>query len=913
MRYLIIILIVFIFSKPSYSSHAAGGYISYTCLGNDVYAVNFTLIRDCDGIDESNTETLFYSSTSAGFNNSITLTNNSCNTIQYCPQIDLSCGNEAFSTYEKCTYTGVLTLPDQADDWILSVEIANRNNFDYVNEPAGAILRLEAGIINTNGSCNSSPIPTDKEIIQGCTASDPIVFESTLIDPDGDNLTMIQTPLLGAGGTAVGYSAGAIDHFVPYPVNGSYSFNNGIISFTTNTTGTSAQSILIREFDQNGQLVGWFKRELPITITNNCVINPPEASFFQSNNSTLDISGQTDVCFNIFVSKPLYSTIDGVQISGLNGATVSNTTNIGIGTVFEICWESPVSCNEQNFPFSVTASVSSDCSSSLSKTFNFELFKDKAEFCPEFQYVTNLNPQSNNVLLSYYRAQQKIWVGDDMPASYNPILGPVGNVIADNDVVFEAGQEVVLPSCQGGGASCVTLNGDVTIRLEPLDCGSGCDLSDIEACTDEVFACNNERIKLEINGGNPPFNVLTYLNGDLISNTVTPYNYVNGSPFFINISDHIKQHNGYQDYTVVVTNGAGEDAVINGSVLGTKRFYEPIENNMLPNQFGEMKYAVQFRVTPSFPAFVYDDVNFSPPFYGATYMDLLLVHQWGDEVLFKTVNLENSTRWSIDNGEMFYNGHKNNNLNNSCLGGGTGGGIFPALLRARNCATPIDLYYHDDFNELQGDPSDPEAEESIFDSPYDLEAPNFFGPGNHVRAPNGFFWVENSSDCYDGPTDFEAVGFDSNFDPFYFEYVTVGNYFPFCQNFSLGGNTAGMIKDSSFSATDNQTINLIQSNNNMNYNGVNYMVDRRNIAQNKERVYKKLVLNVYPNPFTDYINIDGDIENIKHVNLMDISGKIISSHKPTNRYNFINLSVGVYLLEIVMNNDKTEFFKITKM
>jgi hypothetical protein len=60
-------------------------------------------------------------------------------------------------------------------------------------------------------------------------------------------------------------------------------------------------------------------------------------------------------------------------------------------------------------------------------------------------------------------------------------------------------------------------------------------------------------------------------------------------------------------------------------------------------------------------------------------------------------------------------------------------------------------------------------------------------------------------------------------------------------------------------------------------------------------------LNVYPNPFTSSINIEGIVEN-EYYELLNSTGQIIWSGKQINNQDFSSLSNGLYFLRINKGN-----------
>ena len=75
-------------------------------------------------------------------------------------------------------------------------------------------------------------------------------------------------------------------------------------------------------------------------------------------------------------------------------------------------------------------------------------------------------------------------------------------------------------------------------------------------------------------------------------------------------------------------------------------------------------------------------------------------------------------------------------------------------------------------------------------------------------------------------------------------------------------------------------------------------------------INKKGVM-VYPNPFTDVINLS-DINNIQSVTVNDISGKLIKTIKPTREINFSDTASGVYIINVKFKDGDVKSFKVIK-
>jgi hypothetical protein len=71
-------------------------------------------------------------------------------------------------------------------------------------------------------------------------------------------------------------------------------------------------------------------------------------------------------------------------------------------------------------------------------------------------------------------------------------------------------------------------------------------------------------------------------------------------------------------------------------------------------------------------------------------------------------------------------------------------------------------------------------------------------------------------------------------------------------------------------------------------------------------------LKVYPNPFSDIINIS-EIEKVKNVKVSDISGKILRNiSKPTSEIRLGELPNGMYILILELNDGSKQTIKIIK-
>lgn len=70
-------------------------------------------------------------------------------------------------------------------------------------------------------------------------------------------------------------------------------------------------------------------------------------------------------------------------------------------------------------------------------------------------------------------------------------------------------------------------------------------------------------------------------------------------------------------------------------------------------------------------------------------------------------------------------------------------------------------------------------------------------------------------------------------------------------------------------------------------------------------------LSIYPNPFTNEINLS-NMENVVSVAVMDSSGKLIKTVKPSKTINLSYLSQGLYMINVKLTDGTVKSFKVIK-
>lgn len=679
------------------ADHLAGGQMSYECLGANEYKVTLIVYRDCSGSYLADVELNLESSCSSPCvslgNFNVISTENidyGCGTI--------SCGGNSTSSFpavQKITLEKTITLPSVCSDWKLWFDITFRNEVDHILYNANPYQNYIL-INNENGICNNSPRYLNENFFLGC-ANNMANFENSYIDDEGDLVTFsLVTPLDGAGCnlSTVSYGTG-LSATMPFPsVGNSFLFNpnTGNASFTPLMAGTSFFAIKAKEY-RNGVLISESIRDGLIVIQD-C----PQSSTLNFGNwqntlsNTLLTSRSEQECMRIYVSSD--TIITSLNVTGLPPELPYTVVGIGTPNVYiSICpdYDALVAtCDNLEYNFSIYATHIGDCALSTSGNENYTLILKGVPYCEPNLFFTNISPTNGKFIPPVNKASERIWVGDNMPPIYTQ-GGVLGSVEWDQDVIFESGIEVILPSCQGGATDCVTLTAGSTIRIRPNNCSPLCPYDSLEVELREVFNCNAEQIIPTIIGGVPPYSFFWEVNDSIITTEI------------LDIHDFVSNSYTPVDYTLTMFDGAGAEFSGSGQVLGTGTFYDSLTESGVwfhdyPPNSGIYEdgyfYSRDIEVFPSRPFVIWDSVHrhTGGPYYGATKIELTIFHGVGGIFHHQIWDIEGGEDWSIDNAEVYWNGHKDNDYTKSCYGSG-GRAAFDYVINANNCRTDGNLTY----------------------------------------------------------------------------------------------------------------------------------------------------------------------------------------------------------------------------
>ncbi len=261
------------------ATHAMGGEMSYTCLGNNRYLVTLNFYRDCRGVAAPTNcnNGLEFRVRSTQCNANFTQCFGTNPVVQVitpiCPTEVDRCVN-ASGTYgvQRYTYTRIVDLTNYAgcgSDWVFSWALCCRNNaITSLNDPGNQDLYLDTRLNNTNAFCNNSPTFTNLPTPFYCLGQQ-ISYNPGAVDADGDSLVYALIPARGNGGNNINYNA---NYSAAQPIRNTGGANavvldpqTGTMTVTPSIQQVSVVSYRVREY-RAGVLVGETTRDIQFVI-----------------------------------------------------------------------------------------------------------------------------------------------------------------------------------------------------------------------------------------------------------------------------------------------------------------------------------------------------------------------------------------------------------------------------------------------------------------------------------------------------------------------------------------------------------------------------------------------------------------------------------------------------------------------
>ncbi len=529
-----IVLGFLIIQNTLFASHISGGNITYECTGNpNEYFITLTLFRDCGGVSAPTTPSIDFSN-SCGLTNppSLGLTLDTLHTgeiSQLCPSYmgQSECNGGTFPGYEQYVYTGLVTLPGPCDSWTLSYDICNRNTATNLSGGSGNCFYIESEIYSATNSCNTSPsIVTSFPVPYVCNGQ-LVTHDFGVVEPDGNTLQFSFVNALDQNGVQIPYNAG---YSAVAPIQGiTIDPNTGQLTFTPNTVGNFVVTVLIEEFDVNGNLIGSTMHDTQFVVENctNQAVSPPPPSGtnFQNNGTNATFTGGNTItmcdgdsfCVDITFSDAdpndtLFLSTNGTTI--LPGATFTQTgTNPATGT---LCW------NYQSGYIGNLISISAtDSACPTISTASFLLYLD---IPPPFNVSTNDTICGNQIA--------SLQAFGTLPVTWSVLSGDpiqVGTNFTCNPCTSPDATPSITTTYQVQDGSVCQLTDTITVVVQQNEGNIDATIvtNDTTVCAGNCF--NIDATATEIFSGTTPINYFSGTSYNIQDNqTITSQIYVTG-------------------------------------------------------------------------------------------------------------------------------------------------------------------------------------------------------------------------------------------------------------------------------------------------------------------------------------------------------------------------------------------------
>ncbi len=299
---LFVAFFLLLYQQDLFANHLIGGVMTYTCLGNDEYEIEIKVYRDCN------------CSNCAFFDPELPIGIYRCGTDIGCSSLDQeSVFQIAYPVFDSVTfvtnpeypclippdvcvqqasYTFTVTLPQSIESYYLSYQRCCRNatiNNIIAPDQTGATFAIEI-TPEAQAVCNTSPVFNSFPPTVIC-AGEPLFYDHSATDSDGDQLVYKFCPPLAGGGisaddmfatTCEGYfptpgcpppyqgvTFNGPDYSVWAPMGGdpvvSIDPATGMITGTPNLQGQYVVGVCVEEY-RDGVLIGTVFRDFQFNV-----------------------------------------------------------------------------------------------------------------------------------------------------------------------------------------------------------------------------------------------------------------------------------------------------------------------------------------------------------------------------------------------------------------------------------------------------------------------------------------------------------------------------------------------------------------------------------------------------------------------------------------------------------------------
>ena len=377
MKKLLLIFILFFGLSSRYeASHIVSADLTYECVGGLTYKLTLKLYRDCGGLGLGPFEVVNYKSDSCSRNaNLIMLLDTSYEVSQVCDSLIpfTRCHSGGYLPgIEVYVYTTTVTLSGYCPDWKFTYDECCRST-SINNLSPGYRFYTQTTLNNKGGKCNDSPVFNAIPILYSCS-NEPINYNNIPFDVEGDSLSFKMINTKSSATLNIPYSNIAYTSQNPFPTVSGITFDSvtGQMSFSSSSLQQVIATILITEYDSNGNIKGTHLRDIEFII-----INCPPPKFnpytsgvnFDTTNYYYKGCYNTPFCFDVFsvsydTANPMVLNYYGNIPRSTFTTTVSNDTTYG-----KFCW-TPDSNDLGNFHFQIEA-IAKTCPLKRKNIFNY--------------------------------------------------------------------------------------------------------------------------------------------------------------------------------------------------------------------------------------------------------------------------------------------------------------------------------------------------------------------------------------------------------------------------------------------------------------------------------------------------------------------------------------------------------------
>jgi hypothetical protein len=255
---------LFLCSNQSLASHNLGSEITYTCLGGNQYEVILSVYHDCNGVPMSNSVNVNLSSSCS--NSNATLTKSTASPFDItpvCATTTSACSGGSGYGIHKSIYTGIVIL-SPCSDWQISYSSCCRNTLlANLQNPSTQSHYVSALLDNSTAACNNSPVFESDPTLFSCIG-DTTYHSFNANEIDGDSLVYSLAPCNNAANTSSTYNAG-FTATTPFTGTTSIDAQTGLLTVFATVAQASVICVKVEEY-RNGVKIGEVIRDIQVTM-----------------------------------------------------------------------------------------------------------------------------------------------------------------------------------------------------------------------------------------------------------------------------------------------------------------------------------------------------------------------------------------------------------------------------------------------------------------------------------------------------------------------------------------------------------------------------------------------------------------------------------------------------------------------